>query len=95
MSLEVLSEYHCIVSGRVQMVMFRDFTARHARRYGITGTVRNLEDGTVEVVAQGSKVELEKLLHDLNSGPLLAKVSRVETVWREVEKPFDSFDIVY
>lgn len=90
-----MEEFHAIVLGRVQMVMFRDFTARHARRYGITGTVRNLNDGTVEVVAQGSKESLTKLLDDIHAGPLLAKVSRVEALWREVEKPFDSFDIVY
>ena len=90
-----MEEFHALVVGRVQMVMFRDFTARRARRYGITGTVRNLNDGTVEVVAQGSKESLTKLLNDIHRGPLLANVSRVEATWREVEKPFDSFDIVY
>lgn len=90
-----MEEFHAIVLGRVQMVMFRDFSQRHARRYGVTGTVRNLPDGTVEVIAQGKKDALEKLLHDLHRGPLLAKVSRVEAVWREPGKPFDSFQILY
>ena len=44
-----------IVSGRVQMVMYRDFTARFARRLGLVGEVKNLSDGTVRVIAEGSR----------------------------------------
>jgi acylphosphatase len=90
-----MQEFRAIVSGRVQMVMYRDFAQRHARRFGVVGTVRNLPDGTVEIVAQGEKTALEKLLRDLHKGPLLAKVTGVEKEWRSPEKKFDSFDIVY
>lgn len=90
-----MQEFRAIVSGRVQLVMFRDFTQRHARRFGVVGTVRNLADGTVEVVAQGERASLEKLLRDLHKGPLLAKVADVKVEWRSPEKRFDSFDIVY
>lgn len=90
-----MHELRAIVSGRVQMVMYRDFAQRHARRLNVAGTVRNLPDGTVRVVAQGEKPALEKLLHDLHRGPLLAKVTGVQVEWRNADTKFDSFDIVY
>ncbi len=90
-----MSELHAIVSGRVQLVMFRDFTQRNARRLKLTGTVKNLSDGTVEVIAQGDRSALEKLLEALHSGPMLASVDKVESEWREPSATFDSFKIVY
>lgn len=90
-----MKEFRAIISGRVQMVMFRDFTQRHARRYGCVGTVRNVANGTVEVVAQGSKESLERLLTDVHKGSLLSRVAQVDVEWRNPEKQFDSFEIVY
>ena len=46
---------HVIVEGRVQGVSFRYYTALTARRYNLTGWVRNLPDGTVETVAEGEQ----------------------------------------
>ncbi len=91
----VMKEIKAIVSGKVQMVMFRDFVQRHARILGLRGTVENLDDGTVEVIAQGSEAKLEKLLEHLHKGPFLARVVRVETEWREPSSKFDSFSIIY
>jgi len=87
-------ELHCIISGRVQMVMFRDFTQRKARSLGITGWVRNLPDGTVEVVAQGERPVLEELLRKLHRGPLLAKVAGIRTEWRPVSEPLVGFELI-
>jgi acylphosphatase len=75
--------------------MFRDFTQRRARRLGITGSVQNLPDGTVEVIAQGERGALEKLLHALHKGPLLSRVESVESAWRMPTKTFNDFRIVY
>jgi acylphosphatase len=64
----------------VQGVGFRWYVARHARGLGLLGYARNLPDGSVEVVADGSEealIELERLLH---SGPPQAEVDRVERV---------------
>lgn len=69
------------VHGRVQGVYFRDFTRRHARRLGLVGYVRNLPDGTVEAVAEGSREALESLLTELRVGPPAAEVTRVEVYW--------------
>lgn len=90
-----MKEFHAIISGRVQMVMFRDFVQRRARRFGVVGSVHNLPNGTVEVIAQGSEDGLKKLAADLHKGPLLARVDRVEIEWREPYQLFDSFTIVY
>lgn len=90
-----MNELHAIVHGRVQLVMFRDFTQRKARKLGIKGFVRNLPDGTVEVVGQGEKEALQKLLERLHHGSLLSRVDAVESAWRVPDRSFTSFDIVY
>lgn len=88
-------EIKCIVIGKVQMVMFRDFVERKARSLGITGTVENLEDGTVRVVAQGREDDLKTLINHLHKGPFLARVADVRVKWREPTEQFSDFKIVY
>ena len=90
-----MTELYAIVRGRVQLVMFRDFTQRTARKLGLTGFVYNRPDGTVEVVAQGERSALEKLLAALHRGSLLSRVDTVEHEWRDLTKKFDSFKITY
>jgi acylphosphatase len=68
-----------VVHGRVQGVGFRWFVARQAARLGVVGFARNLEDGSVEVVAQGEVSALESLAEALRRGPAMARVSHVET----------------
>jgi acylphosphatase len=88
-------ELHAIVHGRVQLVMYRDFLQRKARALGIKGFVQNRPDGTVEVVAQGDKENLEKLLEALQRGSLLSRVDWVKKEWRAPPEIFRSFNIVY
>ncbi len=75
--------------------MFRDFTTRKARKVGVKGFVRNLPDGTVEVVAQGNRGNLEKLIEYLHKGSILSNVENVTIEWRTPQKTFDSFELVY
>lgn len=89
-----MHELHAIVSGRVQMVMFRDFATRKARKVGAKGFVRNLADGTVEVVAQGEKVALERLIEYLHKGSILSHVKDVRVEWRTPQQNFDAFTLV-
>lgn len=77
------------------MVMYRDFTRRMARRLHLGGTVHNLPNGTVEVIAQGEREALEDFIGRLRRGPLLARVTDVKVEWRDPRGKFDSFDIVY
>ena len=67
-----------VVHGRVQGVGFRWFAARQAARLGVVGFVRNLDDGSVEVVARGTEVAIAALSEALARGPALAHVSHVE-----------------
>lgn len=66
------------VRGRVQHVGFRWFVARAARDLAISGWVRNAEDGTVEVAAEGTPAQVEQLLAALGRGPSQAVVQAVE-----------------
>lgn len=67
-----------LVSGRVTGVGFRYFTHDVARREGLTGTVRNLPDGRVEVIAEGASESLTRLELALRRGPSHARVDELE-----------------
>ena len=69
------------VRGRVQGVGFRAFVYDQARRLGLGGSVRNCWDGSVEVVAEGPRDRLERLLDVLREGPRAARVEGVEVRW--------------
>ena len=88
-----MKEIVAIVRGRVQLVMYRDFACRKARRMGLQGYVKNLPDGTVEVVAQGKEGHLHKYIDLLQKGSLLSRVENVEVQWREPSMNFGNFSI--
>ncbi len=67
-----------VVSGRVQMVGFRAFVISRAGDAHLTGTVRNLPDGSVEAVLEGPPHEVERMLELLRQGPRNARVDRVD-----------------
>lgn len=71
---------HFRISGRVQGVGFRVATAHVAQGLGLSGWVRNLPDGRVELVARGSADQLEQLANWLQRGPGGAHVIQVERV---------------
>lgn len=85
----------CVITGRVQLVMFRDFAQRKARKLGIVGTVENLPDGSVKVVAQGTAGNLLEFISYLKKGSMLAKVENVSVKWTEPAESFESFKIIY
>jgi len=89
-----VSRRRWIVQGRVQGVGFRWFVWREAERLGLGGFVRNLRDGTVEVVSQGPDAVLDQLEQVLRRGPSGAQVDAVEPreVPAELEVP-NSFGI--
>ena len=90
---EDYARMHAIVSGRVQGVFFRQSTVDQARRLGVTGWVRNRWDGTVEVVAEGQKPDLEKLLTSLNRGPHAYTTSSVRSEWLSTTGEFTRFQV--
>src|SRR5437016_12492562 len=76
-----MERLHAVVRGDVQGVGFRYFVQRKANQLGLRGWVRNNDDGTVEVVAEGDRAQLEELARALEGGPRMARVDRVETQW--------------
>ncbi len=84
-----------IISGRVQGVMYRAFAARRATELGLTGYVRNLPDGTVEVVGEGPRQELTALLETLKRGPPFGVVEKVDTAWSDYTGRYADFQIRY
>jgi len=88
-------EIHCRITGKVQMVIYRDFVQRKARALGISGTVENKEDRSVEVIAQGEEENLKKLIEHLHKGSFLARVAQVEVEWREPDESLEGFTILY
>ena len=81
------------VSGVVQGVSFRASTQEQARRRGIVGWVRNLDDGRVEAVAQGSKDRMTELVAWCRKGPPAAKVEKLDVTWEEVGDEFRDFEV--
>lgn len=87
--------WHLLVSGKVQGVSYRAATEQKALELGLTGLVRNLPDGQVEIVAEGSQSKLELLESWCFKGPDLAVVDNVIT---EAETPtgeFTQFKVVH
>lgn len=90
-----MERIEAIVSGRVQMVMYRDFAQRKARGLKLVGEVENLPDGTVRVIAEGAWKDLERYIEKLHQGPLLADVSGVAVSWEEATGAYAKFSITY
>ena len=82
------------VWGRVQGVAFRQFVLHEAERHALTGTVRNRDDGTVEVVAEGDEQSLGLLLTAIARGPALARVERVASRYCDSTGEFARFEIL-
>jgi acylphosphatase len=82
-----------VVRGRVQGVGFRWFVEREAHMLGIAGWVRNNHDGSVEVLAQGTRDQLAGLHSRLREGPRAARVDEVEVAEARPTPGVDSFRI--
>ena len=76
--MPVVPAYRYLVTGRVQGVGYRYFVLREAERLGLAGFARNLPDGRVEVVAEGTEEVLGHLEARLRAGPSFASVAAVD-----------------
>lgn len=75
--------------------MFRDFTKRNAEKFGIVGTVRNADDGTVQVIAEGEEASAAIFLEELKKGSFLSRVDHIETIYKDPIGEFSDFKIIY
>jgi acylphosphatase len=81
------------IYGRVQGVFFRASALDKATELGLAGWVRNNPDGSVEVVAEGVRESIEKLVEWSHEGPRHAVVNRVEIEWERFADEFTGFTI--
>jgi acylphosphatase len=85
---------HLTISGRVQGVCFRMYACEEAGQWGITGWVRNLRDGGVEVLAEGEEQDLARFVEWCRRGPSYARVTGVQEEYSEPRGDFDEFGII-
>jgi acylphosphatase len=86
---------HVLISGRVQGVAYRYFAEKYAKAFGVTGWVRNLYDGRVEVLAEGSRDDIDRFLARLKEGPRLAQVDDFQIRWDDYTGEFSAFLITF
>lgn len=92
---EKMKRLTCIVHGKVQGVNYRDFVHDTAIDANLTGTVQNLADGTVEVIAEGEETILRDFLSGLSTGYSPAKAETIDSRWTDATGEFTRFRIVY
>ena len=90
----LMKRVHLLITGEVTRVGFRFAAVGHARNLGLTGWVRNTENKEVEIVAEGSKEKIDKLIALAWEGPPLARVEKVNVEWEEVKEEFGEFKIL-
>jgi acylphosphatase len=88
-----IQELHAYVDGWVQGVGYRYFVVNTALALGLRGYVRNLSDGSVEVLVQGTRPTLERLLTMLQRGPSAAEVTRIRTHWGQPTEHLSGFHV--
>ncbi len=88
-----IEQLHATVYGRVQGVSFRFYTRDTAVALGLTGWVANRYDGSVEVVAEGPRAKLDRLLEFLQHGPPMARVDQVQFDFMPATRDFNYFTI--
>lgn len=86
--------FHIRVTGQVQGVFFRRSAKIEAEKLGIVGWVRNDEDSSVEVMAQGEKKNVDKFIAWCKKGPPFARVKDVEVEEQKGLENFDGFEIL-
>ncbi len=82
-----------IVHGLVQGVFYRAFTKKNAEELGLKGFVRNMPDGSVEIIAEGEEKSINSLVTRLRQGPSSASVQKVDVNKEEATNEFSGFEI--
>lgn len=93
--MKEIVQLHAVFIGNVQGVFFRQHVKEFAEELKITGYVKNLKDGSVEVLAIGKKEVLEKFLEEIEKKPGHGSVTSVEKNFTKKELSFENFEIRY
>ena len=94
-NVEKLVRAHVIVEGRVQKAFYRMNALDEARDLGLTGWIKNIDDGTVEAVFEGPENRVKEMLLWCKEGPRLARVKNMKTEFGEPTSEFKDFRIIY
>lgn len=94
-SSQELYEMRALIKGTIQGVGFRANTRHYAMKLGLKGTVRNLDNGSVEIYAQGSKRQLEELIKRIRQEAGFGQVQEVMIDYFPIENPHEDFQIIY
>jgi acylphosphatase len=86
-------QLHVKLGGKVQGVGFRYFVRQKAAELAITGWVRNLKDGRVELLAEGARSDLERLLISAQQGPRGSQVEDVDASWEMANADLKGFEV--
>ncbi|MCK5676088.1 MAG: acylphosphatase [Verrucomicrobia bacterium] len=90
-----MKQMQVLFSGRVQGVGFRYTVCRMAQSFGVTGFVRNLMDGDVEVLTEGSEQELIDFLSEIRDSHLGRHIRRERLHWAAATGAYDKFRVTY
>lgn len=90
-----LKTAHIIVKGTVQGVGFRYYTRHLASMLGLSGFVKNLPNGDVEILAEGDKPSLQELINDLQTKDMAEYISGLEVVWSAFQNKYHDFVITF
>ncbi|MBD3633465.1 MAG: acylphosphatase [Methylophaga sp.] len=88
-----IKRFHLIISGRVQGVSYRMSAWEKARQLGLSGWVRNLNDGRVEMIIEGDSSLLEQMTDWAGQGPRFASVTNVDVSEEKVSGDLEDFEI--
>jgi len=91
----IKSRIHVLIYGRVQGVWFRASTKQKAEKLGITGWVRNTDDGNVEAIFEGFNKNIDEMISWCKVGPPLAKVENIKIEKQQPTNVFYNFSIKY
>ncbi len=83
-----------MVRGRVTGVFFRAATQREAKRLGVTGWVRNRNDASIEILAEGEEDSIKEIVSWAHHGPTAARVENVDVRYRSYTGEYSDFRIV-
>ena len=88
-------QLHALFTGRVQGVGFRFTVCRIAERVSVTGFVRNLSNGEVEVVAEGTEPDLSDFIYDIRNSQLKRYIVQDHVTWKTATGEFDRFGVSF
>ena len=88
-----MQRVHIIVHGSVQGVFFRANAKKIAESLGLNGYTKNMDDGTVEVVAQGPEEKIKELIEFCKKGPEMSNVKKIEFEFKKVSDEFNGFEV--